>query len=225
MYILLIDDHDLFREGLKYLLPVLDDKVRYFEAGSMDKALQFAEKQPVDLILLDYYMPGVNGFDALDTCRARFEDTTVVVLSGEEDPRIIRQSIERGASGFIPKSSSREELVAALKLVLAGGTFLPKSAHTPQPQMQGSVSTDAAAAAAIAQLSRRQFQVLMKAVLGKSNKVIAKELDISDHTVKAHLSVAFRNLGVQNRTEAVYATAKLGIQPGHVEQFDEMSQQ
>lgn len=225
MYILLIDDHDLFREGLKYLLPVLDDKVRYFEAGSMDKALQFAEKQPVDLILLDYYMPGVNGFDALDTCRARFEDTTVVVLSGEENPRIFRESIERGASGFIPKSSSRVELVAALKLVLGGGTFLPKSAHTPLPQMQVSVSTDDAAAAAIAQLSRRQFQVLMKAVLGKSNKVIAKELDISDHTVKAHLSVAYRNLGVQNRTEAVYATAKLGIQPGHVEQFDEMIQQ
>jgi DNA-binding NarL/FixJ family response regulator len=224
VYILLIDDHDLFREGLKYLLPVLDNKVRYFEAGSMDEALQFAEKQPVDLILLDYYMPGVNGLDALETCRARFEDTTVVVLSGEEDPRIIRQSIERGASGFIPKSSSRAELVAALKLVLGGGTFLPKSAHTPAPQMQLSVSS-VDAAAAIAQLSRRQFQVLMKAVLGKSNKMIAKELDISDHTVKAHLSVAFRNLGVQNRTEAVYATAKLGIQPGHVEQYDEMIQQ
>lgn len=224
MHILLIDDHDLFREGLKYLLPVLDDKVRYFEAGSMGEALQFAGKQPVDLILLDYYMPGVNGFDALDSCRARFEDTTVVVLSGEDDPRIIRHSIERGASGFIPKSSSREELVEALKLVLAGGTFLPKSAHTARPQMQGSLSTDDAAAAAIAQLSRRQFQVLMKAVLGKSNKVIAKELDISDHTVKAHLSVAFRNLGVQNRTEAVYATAKLGIRPGHVEQYDEKIQ-
>lgn len=167
-------------------------------------------------------MPGVNGFDALDTCRARFEDTTVIVLSGEENSRIIRESIERGASGFIPKSSSRVELVAALKLVLAGGTFLPKSAHTPLPQTQVSVSTDDAATAAIAQLSRRQFQVLMKAVLGKSNKVIAKELDISDHTVKAHLSVAFRNLGVQNRTEAVYATAKLGIEPNHVEQFDEM---
>ena len=67
-------------------------------------------------------MPGVNGLDALDTCRTRFEDTTVVVLSGEEDPRIIRQSIERGASGFIPKSSSRAELVAALKLVLGGET-------------------------------------------------------------------------------------------------------
>lgn len=224
--ILLIDDHDLFREGLKYLLPVLDDKVQYFEAGSMDEALRFAGDLPVDLILLDYYMPGVNGFDALETCRARFEDATLVILSGEEDPRIIRQSIERGASGFIPKSSSREELVAALKLVLAGGTFLPRNALRPVQQMHAAADPAGGSEGdMIARLSRRQFEVLMKAVLGKSNKVIAKELDISDHTVKAHLSVAFRTLGVQNRTEAVYATAKLGIQPGQIAQFNEVTQQ
>jgi DNA-binding NarL/FixJ family response regulator len=224
--ILLIDDHDLFREGLKYLLSVLDDKIQYFEAGSMDEALRFADDLPIDLILLDYYMPGVNGFDGLETCRARFEGAALVVLSGEEDPRVIRQSVEKGASGFIPKSSSREELVAALKLVLAGGTFLPKNAFRPARQMQACTGHDGDLDGdMVTRLSRRQFQVLMKAVLGKSNKVIAKELDISDHTVKAHLSVAFRTLGVQNRTEAVYATAKLGIRPGHIERFSEVTQQ
>ncbi len=228
MRILLVDDHDLFREGLKYLLPVLDDKVQYFEAGSLEAALAFADEDaPIDLVLLDYYLPGVNGLEALGKCRERFESATLVVLSGEEDARIIRSLVEHGAAGFIPKSSSREELISALKLVLAGGTYLPRIALGPLP-----VASRAGPGLGLGQgqeshsdipmrLSRRQFEVLMKAVQGKSNKVIAKELEISDHTVKAHLSVAFKTLGVQNRTEAVYAAAKLGIQPGHVAHYSE----
>lgn len=226
--ILLIDDHDLFREGLKYLLPVLDDKVQYCEAGSIDEALQLADEMPFDLILMDYYMPGINGLDALGVCRENFESASLVIVSGEEDPRVIRQSIESGASGFIPKSSSREELVAALRLVLAGGTYLPKNALKPVTQTQALAQLQQNAGARdimITRLSRRQFEVLMKAVQGKSNKMIAKELEISDHTVKAHLSVAFRTLGVQNRTEAVYAAAKLGIQPGHLAFFEEATTQ
>lgn len=223
--ILLIDDHDLFREGLKYLLHVLDDKVQYYEAGSLNDALRLADEAPFDLVLLDYYMPGVNGMEALDKCREIFESATLVVVSGEEDPRIIRQTIDQGASGYIPKSSSRESLVEALRLVLSGGIYLPGSALKPLSQLQAldqlqqiAVQSDVM----IAQLSRRQFEVLMKAVQGKSNKTIARELEISDHTVKAHLSVAFRVLGVQNRTEAVYATAKLGIQPDQIARYEEV---
>lgn len=224
MRILLVDDHDLFREGLKYLLPVLDDKVQYFEAGSLEAALDFADDAaPIDLILLDYYLPGVNGLEALSKCRERFESATLVVLSGEEDARIIRNLVEHGAAGFIPKSSSREELISALKLVLAGGTYLPRIALGPLPaasRPDAGQTLDTHNDMPM-RLSRRQFEVLMKAVQGKSNKVIAKELEISDHTVKAHLSVAFRTLGVQNRTEAVYAAAKMGIQPGHLAQYSE----
>jgi DNA-binding NarL/FixJ family response regulator len=221
--ILLVDDHDLFREGLKYLLPVLDDKVQYFEAGSLETALDFADEEaPIDLVLLDYYLPGVNGLEALSKCRERFESATLVVLSGEEDARIIRSLVEHGAAGFIPKSSSREELISALKLVLAGGTYLPRIALGPLPVSNSNNDGHADSHKDMSmRLSRRQFEVLMKAVQGKSNKVIAKELEISDHTVKAHLSVAFRTLGVQNRTEAVYAAAKMGIQPGHLAQYSE----
>jgi DNA-binding NarL/FixJ family response regulator len=221
--ILLIDDHDLFREGLKYLLPVLDDKVQFYEAGSVDEAMQLAMEAPVDLILLDYHMPGTSGLSALEKCRATFEGATVVVLSGEEDPKIIRQSIDQGASGYIPKSSSRDELVEALKVVLVGGTYLPRHALKPLIQMQSLDELQQQAGVnevEITKLSRRQFEVLMKAIQGKSNKMIARELDISDHTVKAHLSVAFRTLGVQNRTEAVYAAAKLGIQPGQIISYE-----
>lgn len=223
--ILLIDDHDLFREGLKYLLPVLDDSVQYFEAGSMDCALQLDPDIAIDLILLDFYMPGVNGLEALDRCRERFESASLVVVSGEEDPRIIRGTIERGASGFIPKSSSREVLLSALRVVLGGGTWLPGYALQSPGPMNLTPVRHVAVDDATRQLSRRQFEVLMKAVQGKSNKTIARELDISDHTVKAHLSVAFRILGVQNRTEAVYAAAKLGFQPGQASQFKHVAAQ
>jgi DNA-binding NarL/FixJ family response regulator len=223
--ILLIDDHDLFREGLKYLLPVLDDSVQYFEAGSMNCALQLDPDIDIDLVLLDFYMPGVNGLEALDQCRERFESASLVVVSGEADPRIIRGTIERGAAGFIPKSSSREVLLSALRVVLGGGTWLPAYALQPAGQTSLAPEPHIAVDEATRQLSLRQFEVLMKAVQGKSNKTIAKELDISDHTVKAHLSVAFRILGVQNRTEAVYAAAKLGFQPGQASQFQHVAAQ
>jgi DNA-binding NarL/FixJ family response regulator len=114
MRILLIDDHDLFREGLKYLLPVLDNTVQYSEAGDLESALQHDPDSGFDLVLMDLSMPGVKGMDALSRCREHFESASLVVVSGEEDARIIRGAIEHGAAGFIPKSSSREVLVSAL---------------------------------------------------------------------------------------------------------------
>lgn len=229
VHILLIDDHDLFREGLKFLLPVLDEKVAYYEAGSLDEALKIQPDKPIDLILMDYYMPGVGGMNALRACRDAYDSANLVVVSGEEDPRVIRESIELGASAYIPKSSSRDELCNALRVVLGGGTYLPRHALRPagtaETSARSSGSTQKYADSNMANLSRRQFEVLMKAVQGKSNKVIARELEISDHTVKAHLSVAFRTLGVHNRTEAVYAAAQLGIQPGHIVQYEEIANQ
>ncbi|MDP2285528.1 MAG: response regulator transcription factor [Pseudohongiella sp.] len=241
MRILLIDDHDLFREGLKYLLPVLDNKVQYSEARDLDSALALDPGIGFDLVLLDLYMPGVDGMQALNRCREHFESASLVVVSGEEDARIIREAIEHGAAGFIPKSSSRDVLVSALQVVLGGGTYLPSHALKPLgavrlPQISASSMPDSAMTDSAMPdssmpdssmpdnghtLSRRQFAVLMRAIQGKSNKTIAKELDISDHTVKAHLSMAYRSLGVQNRTEAVYAAAKLGFQPGQADRYSQ----
>jgi len=223
---LLIDDHALFRQGLKYLLADLDEDMSFCDADSCADALAHGS-ETIDLVLLDLHMPGGDGMQALVSIRAAFEASVVVVLSSEDDPRVIRHAIEMGASGFIPKSSTPQLMIAALRLVLAGGTYLPKHvlndvalalpAVAAPPREPGS-ATPAAAASTPApaprsgdSLSGRQLEVLMKVVQGKANKVIARELQLSEGTVKAHLSAAFRTLGVQNRTEAVYMAAKTGL--------------
>ncbi len=140
----------------------------------------------------------------------------VVVLSSEDNPDVILRAIEAGASGYVPKSSTPQVLVAALRLVMAGGIYIPPPAL--RAFGGGAIPilppVRAAAPREIDGLSGRQMEVLLKAVQGKANKVIAREMQLSEGTVKAHLSAAFRTLGVQNRTEAVFAAARMGLAPG-----------
>ena len=212
MRILVVDDHPLFREGLKFLLRDLDDALTITEAANCTEATSL-RGETFDLILLDLHMPGIAGLDALEAIRAAFQATRIVVLSGEEDPRHVRQAIDTGAAGFIPKSSTPGVLLNALRLILGGGIYLPPIALRQFPDsVQSASSGQLSRDQVIKALSIRQNDVLNKAIQGKPNKVIARELSISDATVKAHLSAAFRVLGVHNRTEAVYAAARLGLQ-------------
>jgi len=211
--ILVVDDHALFREGLKMLLKTLEPGVAIEEAGSCAQALERARASRYDLVLLDLKMPGVHGLDALAAIREAVPDAPVVVLSGEDDPRLVRATIERGAMGFIPKSSTPEVLHQALQLVLARGIYLPmtvldSSASAAEPERQ---AAPAAEVATLPGLTPRQMDVLRCVIQGKPNKVIARELDVAEATVKVHLSSVLRALGVHNRTEAVYAAAKLGL--------------
>lgn len=208
MRILIIDDHALFRQGLRFLLRDLDADLEIAEAADCNQALAMAG-EPFHVVLLDLHMPGVAGIDALDAVHGAFEASRIVVLSGEEDPRQVRRAIDAGAAGFIPKSSTPEVLLSALRLVLADGIYLPAVALKGLGNGEGeAISSDRLGDT----LSERQVDVLRKAVQGKANKVIARELGISEGTVKAHLSAAFRALGVHNRTEAVYAAARSGLQ-------------
>jgi len=207
MNILLIDDHVLFREGLKFLLRSLDAELQVDEAGDCARALEHAVKRAYDLVLLDLKMPGVAGLDALAALRDAIPAAPLVVLSGEDSPGVVRAAIERGAMGFIPKSSTPEVLIQALRLVLARGVYLP-------PAVLDAPADPAAAAesgTALRGLTPRQMDVLRCVIQGKSNKVIARELDVSEGTVKAHLSSVLRALDARSRTEAVYAAAKLGL--------------
>ena len=207
---MLIDDHATFTGGLKFLLSGLDETIEFLEATSCEDALEADQPSDIDLVLLDYHLPGMQGLDALLAIRDRFPSAPVVMLSGEDNPQLIRDSIDNGASGFIPKSHTPQLLIAALRLILSGGVYLPTRALTDVQYRSNAPTNDSTATGvAIEGLSNRQVQVLMKVVQGKANKVVAREMNISEGTVKAHLSAAFRALGVHNRTEAVYMAAKL----------------
>jgi DNA-binding NarL/FixJ family response regulator len=202
MRILLVDDHALFRGGLKYLLRGLDDSIAMDEAGDCPEALERLGAAAYDLVLLDLKLPGVNGFDALASLRDAAPGTPLIVLSGEDDPSVVHATIERGAMGFIPKSSTPEVMIQAMRLVLARGVYLPPAALD---------AVRPGASAALPELTPRQIDVMRCVIRGKPNKTIARELEVSEATVKAHLTAVFQALGARNRTEAVYVAAKLGL--------------
>lgn len=217
MKILLIDDHSLFAEGLRILLNDFDKALDIVCCESCEMALGQAELEKVELILLDYFLPGLCGVEALVSLRECCPNSRITVVSALDNPKDIRQIIEAGAAGFIPKTSTFAELSSALNFVLEGGTYLPPEVipgknlnrtkmGSATGQGGGKVND---AESAIDKLSKRQREVLMQVVQGKPNKVIARTLNISEHTVKAHISASFKLLGVKNRTEAVYAAAKL----------------
>ena len=217
MNILLVDDHPLLRGGMRYLLRSLDANLQMDEASSGTQALELVAAQNDDLVLLDLKMPGLNGMDALAALRAAIPGTPLVVLSAEDDPSVVREAIEGGAMGFIPKSSTPEVLIQALRLVLAQGVYLPPTVlDAPYPvaapalHLAQSGSGDSVPPG----FTPRQMDVLRCVIKGKPNKAIARELEVSEGTVKAHLSAVFLALGAHNRTEAVYAAAKLGLRLG-----------
>lgn len=198
MRILLVDDHPLFAQGLKFLLADLNPALNCLNVGSVAAAL--VTPGPLDLILLDYNLPDSQGPLGLERVREAHDGVPVVMLSGDDRPALVHDLISRGAAGFVPKSAAPEELLQALQTILAGGTYLPAHAlSTPNPLDE--------------RLSQRQLEVLMKLVQGKPNKVIALELEIAESTIKTHLAVAFKVLGVSNRTEAVFKAAALGLTP------------
>ena len=198
----------MIRLGQALKLANLAEDVVFAEAPSCTAALAYPAGSPLDVILLDFHLPGTHGFEALRALRAHFEQPAIVVLSAEENPALIVQAIDEGAAGFIPKTSSHAVMMAALRLVLAGGTYLPPHA------LLGAASPSTATQQpgdALAELTPRQVETLRLAMQGKANKVIAREMDVSEATVKAHLSASFRALGVRNRTEAVFTAARLGL--------------
>jgi DNA-binding NarL/FixJ family response regulator len=209
--ILLVDDHELFREGLKLLLANLADACIFAEAAELTQGLALAAAQRFDIVLLDFRMPGTSGFEALRAMRATAESASIVVLSGEDDPMLIRQVIDEGAAGFIPKASSHALMMAALQLILSGSTYLPPHVLSMIEAESAEGVAQAEAPSALAALTERQMATLRLAMQGKANKIIAREMDISEATVKAHLAAAFRALGVHNRTEAVFVAARAGL--------------
>ena len=212
MKILIVDDHHLIREGLRPVMKQIatpPEEVEVFEAATFAAALDVARAHPdLDLVLLDLHLPDVEGFDALAGLQASFPAVPVIVVSGADDPALVRQAVDHGALGFIPKSSTSALIVSAIRLVLAGGTYLPReimSAPHAKPKAAPARGIDGLG------LTPRQTDVLRLLLAGKSNKLICRELDMAEGTVKNHLGAIFRALNVTTRVEAIVAAGKLGI--------------
>jgi DNA-binding NarL/FixJ family response regulator len=208
--ILLADDHPLFREGIKPLLRKLDTHIEIIEAQDYPSAFAAAQRAgELDLALMDLYMPGMNERDGIVRFRAAFPDVPVIILSASEQAEDIQQLLDIGALGYITKSSPSEVILHALRLVLAGGVYLPPSllGGKSLPETQ-----DAVAAQKVA-LTLRQQEVLRELAQGKSNRQIAEALRITEGTVKIHLATIFRLLNVNNRTEAVLVAQKMRLSP------------
>jgi DNA-binding NarL/FixJ family response regulator len=214
MKILLADDHDLFRAGLGMVLCELEADTLLLQAATLTDAIERALAEPdLDLALLDLNMPAMNGNAGLQQFRTQFPQVPVVIVSGSDDLADVQDALNNGASGFIHKSTSPSVMLSALRLVLAGGIYVPPHAMRQEPAPKPALAP-AANKAWESRLTARQMEVLRLLALGKPNKVIARELDLSEGTVKIHLSAIFRVLDVNNRTEAVLAAQQLSLNLG-----------
>ncbi len=204
--LVIADDHPLFRGALREAVSGLLHQVEIAEAGSFDEVAELLEQGgDVDLILLDLAMPGVRGFSGLIYLRAQYPSVPVIVVSANDDPAAIRRCMEFGASGFIPKTVGVDAMREAISRVIGGGVWTP-------PDVDLTAGSDAETAelmARMATLTPQQVRVLMMLSEGLLNKQIAFQLGVSEATVKAHVSAILQKLGVESRTQAVIAAAKI----------------
>ena len=204
--LVIADDHPLFRGALREAVTGLFERVDIAEAGTFNEVAELLERgSEVDLVLLDLTMPGVRGFSGLMYLRAQYPGVPVIVVSANDDPAAIRRCMEFGASGFIPKTLGVEAMRMAISRILGGGVWTPPDVDLTA----GSDTETAELMARMATLTPQQVRVLMMLSEGLLNKQIAYQLGVSEATVKAHVSAILQKLGVESRTQAVIAAAKI----------------
>jgi DNA-binding NarL/FixJ family response regulator len=208
---LIADDHPLFREALKGALSAKFEDLTIFESSDFDSTLQvLSEQEDLDILLLDLHMPGNGDLYGLIRIREDYPSLPIAVVSGSEDVNIVSKVMGYGAMGFIPKSSSSDDIANAINQILEGDIWLPVDLKHKVAEIQGE---DREIAAQVASLTPQQYRVLQYLHEGLLNKQIAYELHISEATIKAHITAIFRKLGVYNRTQAVLIAAKLQLEP------------
>lgn len=214
MKFLLVDDHALFREGIAMLLATLEPDVEVLEAGSCERALEMLEYSTgIDIVLMDLQLPGMSGIEAIRLLRERYPDIPVVAVSSTEDKDVVLETLDAGAMGYIPKTSTSAILKGALRLVLSKGVYLPPSVFLSEPMRAAPAGEFGARGVTPTSLglTSRQSEVLFRILQGKSAKLIGRELGLSGSTVKVHTSAVLRALNVTTRTQAVVAASKLGL--------------
>ena len=220
MKFLVVDDHELIREAMRGALKQLDAEATILEAADSRQAMPLIEENiDLDLILLDLNLPDRDGFSMLVELRRTHPSVPVVVMSAQQDQDSVVKALKLGAFGFIPKSATRKVILGALQLVMSGVTYIPPQAlpseqppltPTPAPTLQAKPETGAdKVSPANFGLTGRQIDVLALIMQGKSNKAICRVLDLSEPTVKSHVSAILRALNVSSRTEIVVAVNAL----------------
>ena len=207
---LIADDHPLFRTALSQTLGSLYNTCRILEAEDINSLQQRMESAAnISLVLLDLHMPGAHGFSGLIYLSANFPQVPVMMISAHDTPEIVRRALDHGAAGFLSKSSQPDTIAGAVSSVLAGNIWKPDNYD---PDIAGSSSEERNIAAVISSLTPQQFRVAGMLAQGLLNKQIAYELNVTEATVKAHLTEIFRKLGVHSRTQAVLAIGQLDVQ-------------
>jgi DNA-binding NarL/FixJ family response regulator len=217
--VLTVDDHPLTREALGQVLALVAPRIEMFEADNLAAACaRLAADPDIRLVVLDPSLPDANGVDALKPILEASPQALVLVLADRDDPATARAALAAGAHGFISRRAPTRVLVEAMRLVLAGGIYIPPEAlradtapNRARTVPPANPDVSAAASQKPLGLTPRQLDVLSHLVQGKPNKLICRALDLREGTIKTHIAAIYRALGVVNRTEAVYAISKLGV--------------
>jgi len=206
--LLIADDHPLFREALRGVLARAFPHTAIHEAASLSRLYELIEQHPdADILLLDLDMPGASGFSALVHLQAHCPQLPIVIVSGHDEPSLMRRALDHGAMAYIPKSADAATLTHALQSVLDGDTWLPDTVSAAP----GADQAERDAAARLRDLTPQQFRILQMVAAGQLNKQIAHELNVSEATVKAHMTAILRKLRATNRTQAVLIANRLGL--------------
>lgn len=216
MNILIADDHSLIRSGLSSLLASLHEDATIYPADSAAQALQLAQDIPtIDLALLDLFLQDMDGFRFLRQFCNQYPSVPVIVVSASSNASHVRKVIDMGVSGYIPKSVSPEVFASAIMRVLNGGVYIPTDDLLGSSLHDDRVAVSDGRAYTLDEvkelLTPRHLQILARIQLGRSNKHIAREFDLSENTVKTHVSAILKILGLANRTEAGILAEKLGV--------------
>jgi DNA-binding NarL/FixJ family response regulator len=203
------DDHPMVRDALALALRAAFPKAEVALAGTLDEASgAIAARPDVDLVILDLDMPGMQGLVGVSALRANYPSAPLVIVSATRNAAAMRQVVEMGAAGFIPKSAPMEEIIASVRAVMRGEIVLPPSAGDALS------STDADLATRAARMTPQQHRVFALMAEGKPNKIIAYDMQIGEATVKAHVTEILRKMGVHSRTQAIVLAQRLALDPG-----------
>jgi DNA-binding NarL/FixJ family response regulator len=212
--ILIVDDHSLVREGLQAILSRSDLSAQFLEAWDATSVWDHITKNPdLDFVLLDIQLPDCSGLELLTRIVGHRPELPVVMLSADHDSQTVTHALNLGASGFLPKTSVSEVLVSAIRLVLAGGIYVPPEALLKSTMRPAFASAQSTAPVTIESLrfTARQVEVFRLLLQGMSNKQICRKIDLAEATVKIHVRGILRAINVSSRAEAIAKAAQLGL--------------